>query len=64
MTTDPIILGPTDTARLELQIDFARSSADWRLRAADAALRGDLEHAQTCNRIAEIAATVSRGGEP
>lgn len=62
--TDAIILGPSVEARVALQCDFAASSAAWSLRAAQAALRGDARLAATCNRIAEIAAAVSRGSAP
>ena len=64
MTTTVDIVGPTDLARAELRLDFARSSVDWTILAAGAALKGDLSRARTLNRVAEIAGAVSRGGEP
>lgn len=62
MTID--IIAPTDEARVQLRDDFARSAADWSVRASSAALAGEVERARILNRVAQIAAEVSRGGAP
>lgn len=59
------IIAPTDEARVQLQADFAMSSADWSRRSVEAAEHGDFERAlvfATVARVARVADAVSKGG--
>ena len=61
---EPIILGPTDTARLELQIDFAQSAYAWLDRGLRAMQGGDYDHAEVCFRVSRIAVDAARRARP